>query len=553
MLVVLDNARDAEQVRPLLPGTPACLVLVTSRNQLTSLLVHEDAQPLTLDLLRPNESLQLLAARVGADRVTADPRSAGELVRFCVGLPLALCIVAARAASQPTLPLATLTAELRDARIRLEMLDAGEPAVSVRAVFSWSYRLLSAPAARLFRMMGLHAGPDVSLPAAASLTGHLAAQARQALRELTRANLLTEHSPGRYAFHDLLRAYATDQVRAAESETDRQAAMGRMLDHYLHTACGAALLLNPAREPIALTRPRQGVARETIAGYTEALAWFRAEHRNLLAVAAQAARDGFDAHAWQLPWSMVTFLDVQGQWADWAASQHIALSAARRLADPSALARAHRELGAASIQLGAYRDAHAHLTLALGLFGKSGERVEQASAHHAISWAFQRQGRYREALSHARQAVALFQAADHRIAQARALNGLGVCQAHLDDHRQAIACCERALGLQRELGDQAGEAAALDTLGYIRHQLGEYAEAARCYADALDLRRQTGARFQQAGTLERLGDTHDAAGDPCAARDAWRQAVEILDELHHPDARRIRSKLDRQAKPATAG
>jgi DNA-binding SARP family transcriptional activator len=549
MLVVLDNAREAQQVRPLLPGTPACLVLVTSRNQLTSLIVHEDAQPLTLDLLPSSESHQLLAARVDADRVTAYRGAADDLVQFCAGLPLALSIVAARAASQPRLSLGTLSAELCDARIRLDMLDAGDPTVSVRAVFSWSYRLLSAPAARLFRMMGLHAGPDVSLHAAASLAGLLVAPARQALRELTRAHLLAEHAPGRYTFHDLLRAYAADQVRASESEADRQAAMGRMLDHYLHTAYGAALLLNPARESIALTRPRQGAAPDTVAGYQEALAWFRAEHRNLLAMAARAARDGFDTHAWQLPWTMVTFLDVQGQWADWAASQHIALGAARRLDDPHALARAHRELGAASIQLGTYRDAHAHLTRALGLFGKSGERVEQAGVHHAIAWAFQRQDRYREALGHARQAVALFQAEGHRIAQARALNGLGLCHAYLGDHQRAIACCESALGLQRELGDQVGEAAALDSLGYIRHQLGRHAEAARCYASALDLRRQTGARFQQAGTLERLGDTHNAAGDQCAARDTWRQALAILDELHHPDARGIRSKLDRLADP----
>ena len=265
MLVVLDNAHDEQQVRPLLPACRGCLVVVTSRRQLAGLAAADGARLLALDLPSHAETRQMLTLRVGADRAAAEPDAVDQIASLCARLPLALAVAAARAHACPWLSLAALAAELSDMAGRLDVLDAGDPAASVRAVFSWSYQQLSPEAARMFRLLGLHTGPDITVPAAASLTATLLPAARQALRELTTANLLTEHSSGRYGFHDLLRAYAADQAATADDEETRQTATGRMLDHYLHTAYAAALLLKPSREPLILSPPRSGVTPSTSA------------------------------------------------------------------------------------------------------------------------------------------------------------------------------------------------------------------------------------------------------------------------------------------------
>lgn len=244
MLVVLDNARDVEQVRPLLPGTPSALVLVTSRNQLTSLVAVEGAHLLTLDVLSMVEARELLAQRLGADSVATDPDAVDAIINACARLPLALAIVAARA-QLTAFPLATLAGELRNAGHRLDALDAGDRASQVRVVFSWSYAALTPPAARLFRLLGLHPGPDFSAAAAASLAGHQPSETRPLLTELAGGNVIVEHVPDRYAFHDLLRAYATDLTHTLDSSEQRHAATTRMHDHYLHTARNKAQLLSP--------------------------------------------------------------------------------------------------------------------------------------------------------------------------------------------------------------------------------------------------------------------------------------------------------------------
>ena len=256
MLVVLDNARDAEQVRPLLPGVPGCLVLVTSRDQLAGLVALDGALPLTLDLLTQDEAHDLLIRRLGRDRVARERTVADELIDLCARLPLALSIAAAHAALHPNRPLAAFVGELRDTHRRLDALTTGEPAADVRVVFSWSYRTLTPASARLFRLLSVHPGPDISLLAAAGLAGRDPDPTRHALDELTRAHLIIEHAPGRYSVHDLLRAYAADQAHAQESDVEREAALRRVIDFYLHTACGADHLLAPHRAPIRLDPPR---------------------------------------------------------------------------------------------------------------------------------------------------------------------------------------------------------------------------------------------------------------------------------------------------------
>jgi hypothetical protein len=295
MLVLLDNARDAGQVAPLLPGAPGCLVLVTSRNQLPGLVAAAGAHPVALDLLSRDEAVQLLARRLGDDRLTAEPDATDELVTWCAGLPLALAIVAARVATHPAFPLAVLADQLREARDGLDGFDAGDTTTDARAVFSWSYRALSAPAARLFRLLGLHPGADVTTGAAASLAGLPPAHVRPMLAELASAHLVTEHTPGRYAFHDLLRAYAGELAHTMDTGTDRWAATRRLLDHYLHIAHAADLLLYRHGETITLPPPEPAVAAAHLGDYDQAMAWFTAEHRVLLAAIDHAARTGSTA------------------------------------------------------------------------------------------------------------------------------------------------------------------------------------------------------------------------------------------------------------------
>jgi tetratricopeptide (TPR) repeat protein len=545
MLVVLDNARDTSQVRPLLPGAPTCLVLVTSRNRLTGLVAADGAHPILLDLLAPAEARELLTRRLGTDRTTADPQAVEEIITRCARLPLALTIAAAHAATHPDLPLHTLAAELRDASGRLDALTTDDPATDVRAVFSWSYQNLTPGGARLFRLLGLHPGPDISTAAAASLAALPPLQTRRQLAELTRVSLLTEHTPGRYALHDLLRAYSADLAHTHDSAGQRRAAVGRMFDHYVHTADAAARLLDPARDLIslALTSSALGVTPEEMSDQGQALAWLTAEHPVLLAAVRQAAEVGSDIHTWHLAWTLSTFLDWQGHWRDLTTTWQTALPAAGRLDDPTAQALAYRYLAAADIRLGRYPDAHTHLGHALDLFAQAGDQAGQAFAHYGFSMLWERQGRPDQALGHVQQALTLCRAAGHRSGEAYSLNGLGWYHALLGDHRQALTYCQQALTLLQELGERWEEANTWGSLGYAHHHLGHHTQAADCYQHALHLVRDLGDRYREAEILTHLGDTQHAAGDPTAAHTAWRHALGLLADLDHPDAEQVRSKL----------
>jgi tetratricopeptide (TPR) repeat protein len=545
MLIVLDNARDEQQVRPLLPSGSGCLVVVTSRRHLAGLAAADGARLLSLDLPSHAEARQMLTLRIGATRAAAEPDAMDQIASLCAGLPLALAVAAARANTRPRFSLTALAAELSDNASRLDALDAGDPATSVRTVFSWSYQQLSPETARIFRLLGLHPGTDITVPAAASLTAATLPAAGQALRELTAANLLTEPVPGRYAFHDLLRAYAVDQASTADDEETRQAATGRMLDHYLHTAYAAALLLKPSREPLILTPPRSGVTPEHLRDYQGALDWFEAEHKVLLAALAIAAKSGFDAYVWQLPSAMVDFLDRRGYWHDSAAIQRTALAAARRLGDTAGQAMVCRTLGTACAWLTDFDQACTYMTDSLRLYRKLGDRGGQARVHQSLAWLAGCEGRRDDALSHAVQALGLFKAIANRAGQAAAFNAVGWCHATLGDPQRAIAFCRQALALNQELGLRRDEAHAWDSVGYVEHQLGHHSDATDCYQNALRLFRELGDRFNEAVILTHLGDTHHADDDQQQARDAWQQALIILDDLRHPDADKVRAKLGR--------
>jgi tetratricopeptide (TPR) repeat protein len=541
VLIVLDNARDAEQVRPLLPSSPRCLTVVTSRNQLTGLAAANGASLLTLDVLTEDEAGELLERHLGALRMAAEPGAVTDLIRLCARLPLALSIAAAHVAANPGLPLTDLAHEL--AKARLDTLATQDAATDIRAAFSWTYQNLSPAAARMFRLLGVHPGPDITAAAAASLAGVAPDEARAAVAELTGAHLLARRGAGRFACHDLLQAYAAERAEADEDGPGRRAAVRRILDHYLHTAHAADQVLDPQRGPAPLGAQAAGVTPETVTSLDAAQAWFEAEQRVMHSATALAARAGFGTHAWQLARAQATYFIRHGDWHAWVDVLRIALAAARQAGDRAGQARAGFDLGRAMLRLGRYPAARAQLCNALILFGALGDRAGQAHTHIELGRAFRAQGDLAMALDYAGTALVLAEAAGNRAMWAGALNNIGYYHAYRGEHEAALLHCQRALRVFRELGSRNGAAHTLDSLGYAYYLAGEDGKATACFREALDLLRELGSRSDQATVLSHWGDALAAAGQHQHARDAWQQALDILDSLHDPDAGVVRAKL----------
>ena len=543
MLIVLDNARNVAQVRPLLPGAPGSLVVVTSRNELTGLVAAEGAVPLTLDVLGDAEAYEMLARRLGQDRVAAEPAAADEIIAACARLPLALGIAAGRAAGRPKRPLTELAAELHDARGRLDALEADDAVTNVRAVFSWSYDQLSEPAARMFRLLGVHPGPDISLSAAASLAGMPRADAGAALRELTRTHMVAEYLPARFTFHDLLRAYAADQAERHDPEPERRAAAHRVLDHYLHTAMAASNRFSPFRSALQPAGPQPGVLPADLTDKDQAMAWFDAEAPVLLALIAYADANEFDTHAWQIPWTLGPFFNRRGRWQDYTSTQQTALAAATRLGDTLALAHAHHLLGHVQSQTGAYEQADPNFRRALDLFRELSDRANEAVVLNGLAGMLEKQERYPEALAVALDALRMLKAVGHWWTQATLENGVGWLYAHLGQYDRALTHCQRALSLHRDSGHRGGTADTLDSLGFVYLHLGDIAQAKAHYTRAIEAYREIGSPFGEGNSLGGLGDALLAEGDREGARAAWRESVAILDRLPHPLADEVRAKL----------
>ncbi|SDE04017.1 AfsR/SARP family transcriptional regulator [Glycomyces harbinensis] len=538
-LIVLDNARDADQVRPLLPGGPDTFVVVTSRNQLPGLVATEGAQLIIVDLPSEDEAHQMLRSRVGDDRVSSEPQAAEDIVHACARLPLALALVGARAATHPNFRLSDLAAELHDAHNAFDAIASDE-----RAVFSWSYHTLSPDAADLFRLLGLHPGPDIPVPVAASLMGRPRREVHRLLAEIAQANLATEHRPGRYALHDLLHVYAADLAERYDSSTSRREAAHRLLDHYLHSAHAAALLVDPGILDIALPLDQSvhGVDPEAFTDRETAMAWFAIEHPAVRAAAAQAA-GSLDVQVWQSAWAPQRYFYLRGHWHELIATQQMALAAARRLGDAAAQAQSHRALARAHSRLGRFESSRTHLERALKLSIRADDPAAQAATHNNLGNLAQLQGRHSEALEQSRRALEIYQTVDHKFGEAHALNSIGWQLTVLGDHDEAHKHCEQALDLFLELGFRYGEAATCDSLGYIHSRLGRDAEGLSYYLRARAIFRELGDRFEEADTLSRLGDLYRSTGALDTAQEAWIQALAMLDDLGHPDAEAVRGRL----------
>lgn len=546
MLVMLDNARDVEQVRPLLPGSPGCVVVVTSRNHLTSLITAEGARPLTLDLLPVKEANELLARRIGPDRLDAEPQAVKKIVALCAQLPLALSIVAARAAAHPKFTLTALAGELRDAR-GLDGFSKGDHSTDLRAVFSWSYERLTAPARRLLRLLALHPGPDISVAATASLAALPRQEVQGLLTELAQSHLFEEHIPGRFAFHDLLRAYATELALNSESEAERQAAMQRFFDHYLHSMYAASLFLHPRMAPHITDNRYPGVIPEEFMNSERAWIWLETEYAVLLAVMRLAEATGWDTYAWQLPSLLEEYFDRRAHRYDCVSAQHAALMAARRQESQNGVAHAHYALGRATHWFGRFDEARTHLQDALNIFEELEDEARQVNTNIELGHILEHQNRPAEALRYAQRGLDLSHNATNSD-RARALYFVGWYHGQLGDYNQLLSNCQQAVILNQDLGNRRGEGYTLNGVGYAYHHLGQYEQAVAHYRQALNLRSELADRYGQAVSYNYLGDSYHAAGETGAARLAWNNALSVLDSLGyedvghiHPDE--IRAKL----------
>ncbi|ACU73899.1 transcriptional regulator, SARP family [Catenulispora acidiphila DSM 44928] len=544
LLIVLDNARDAEQVRELLPGNPACLTLVTSRDRLTGLVAVDGARPLRLDTLPADEAFDLLARRLGGRHAAEEPDAIREIAELCARLPLALNIAAARIATNPHLPIEMFVQELREAGATLRTLDAGDRAASVRTVFSWSYRQLGGPAARLFRLLGVHPGPDLGLSVCSALTARPRAATLATLEELTGLHLLDQHAPGRYVQHDLLRVFAGELGQAVDGRDASRDAELLTLDHYLHSAFAAERLLQPARPPIALAPPHAGSAPLDFADLAEALRWYDAEYPVLLAAARRAGAVP-DPHAWQLPWSMVTYLDRAGLWHDLTETLTGSLAALRRIGDIPNLVAAHMCLAQVlGHRLNEAEAAETHFQAALDLDRETDDATTEVRVMANLMTLRGRQGRWAESVVFGLRALKLLrEKGETTVLLPTVLNKVGWSHVHLGRYEEALACSTEALELFRETGFRIGQADALDTLGLARHRLGDTAGAVACYEAAEAVFIEVGERFLLAETLMRLGDVHLTDHAEAAAREVWTRSLAILSDIGHPTAEQVEERL----------
>jgi tetratricopeptide (TPR) repeat protein len=546
LLVILDNARDEDQVLPLLPAGDHTRAVITSRRRLTGLIAAVGARPIDLGPLPEPDAIALFHQRLGASEA-----GAADIVRACGGLPLAVTLAAARirTAGHPLAALAALTAELRRPAGRLEALD------DLRAVFSWSYTGLAPATARLFRLLGLAAGPDIALAAVCALAGLPPIGARRLLRELTESALVTEPAPGRYAMTDLIRAYAAELARATDSAADRRAALTRLMDHYTHTAYQADLVLNPTRAPIpmTLTAPADDARPSPLVDMKAAIAWLTGERETLLAAVRQARDEGLDTQAWQLSWALDSFLHEERRWDDEGAAWAVALDAAATLADGPALAYAYSFLAVADGRRQRFDEAQANMARALALVEADGDRAGAAECRFILSYLWWLQGDQKRALDEAGTALEIFRTLDDPIWAGKAALAVGWYHAQRAEPQVALPYFTEALALQQRAGDWENESITRDSLGLLHLFTAEHDHAARHFEEGLRLSRRIGNPAVEAQILAHLGDLYETLGDAGAAGERWREAYEILVDLGHPQAAALRGKLAPVSGPAVPG
>jgi DNA-binding SARP family transcriptional activator len=535
MLIVLDDARNAAQVRPLLPGTGSCAVIVTSRRRLSDLA---GSRLIDLEVLDDAEATDLFIRIIGAERADAEPDAVRDVVGVCAGLPLAIRIAGARLAARRGWKIRSLANRLADQRRRIDELTAGD--LAMRACFQVSFDALpgretrsGADPASLFRMLGAWQGSSIGLHAAAALAGQPEAQVGDSLEVLVDVHLLESPEPDRYRLHDLLRAYAAERAQADEPPQAVSDAMRRVLSWYLRTADAAANVVAPPyrdRVPMSLGPLEPGVEPLEFVTPAQALDWCRQERSNLVAATRQAATNGLHDIAWKLPAAAVACFDRHGYRAEWLTTHRIALASVRELGDRRGEAWVLNNIGRVfgTQRLG---DAIDYFKEALAIFEELGDRRDQARAANNQAFCFLALGRYEEAVPALLQALELQREVGRRYGEGVALCNLGEAYLELGRHDEAIACSGEALAILREGGSVRDEGYALYNLGRAHLELGRLDEAADLLDQALAIHRAAGNRHAEAQALEFVGTSHARSGRFAEARDAWTRARELFEDL----------------------
>jgi DNA-binding SARP family transcriptional activator len=549
VLLVLDDARETGQVRPLLPGSASCAVLVTSRNQLGGL----PGQHVDLSGLAAGRALALFTSIVGEDRVAAEPDAAGTVLRLTAGLPLAIRIAAARLAARPKWPITAMAERLGDQR-RLDELRIDD--LAVRSSFQLSYADLLADsattgAARAFRLFGLAEATDLSLPATAALLGTGQDQAAGLLEALLTANLLQTAAAGRYQLHDLLRIFAAERAEQEESEADRLAAIRRLLTWYLRSANAAAGILEPRIRRVPVPAAEPSVRSLEFDAYDQAVAWCEAERANVVAATHQAARFGLHELAWRLPFTLRRFFRLGKHWAEWIDTYEVALASARLLGDRAAQAWILDSFGEPFTHLGELDKAISLRTAAAGILQDMGDRTGLAQAFGNLGIDFSMAGQPGEARGYFQQALAIFRELGDAHNQARSLANMGEALHHAGCHDDAIRHLRQALDMHAALGGESYSwARTLVSLGRLYQDTGQFEPAAGCYRQAASASRALHDRGGEADALDGLGHVMQALNRPADAHRSWTRARTIYEAIGDPRAAGLAGPAGLRIMPA---
>lgn len=546
VLIVLDNASTSDQVRPLIPGSAGCLVLVTSRSRLTGLAIAESAFRMTLDLLTMDEATSLIERIVGRERINSEDGDAvTELIRLCVRLPLALRIAAHRVAASPTRLIADIVAELADERSRLDALSNwSEETTAVRTVFSWSYKRLEEYQALLFRRLGLHPGPQVNVHASAVLTGVEYATAERLLDILVDMHLVEPLNKGRYRFHDLLRTYAYEKSMQEDSLNVRKNAIRRLTVWYLQTAAKADLIVFPGfYRPIILDPKIDAGLPLTFSGREDALEWFDFERLNLVSIASHASECGHHELALQIAEIVTRFFNLRANWGDALKVKYIGLAAARHCADQFAEARMLHRISEIFQMTRRFNEAVNYSYQALDLARHIGDEWAEFASLNCLGITLRELGRKEEALAHCEAALRLFRDEYGRRAEGVIRSNIGAAHASLGRFREAIQNGEHGLEIRRQSGDRWGVAVDLQSLGQAWEGSKNHSKAIELYSEAASVYSEVGAHWQEGKVLTSLGYTFYLVEDLQKAEEVWQRALTIFDKLGDPDATKIRDVL----------
>ncbi|MFS8099464.1 tetratricopeptide repeat protein [Lentzea alba] len=525
VLVVLENVVNAEQVLPFVPGTAISALVATSRSRLTGPDLNGVAA-IHLGELANAEATTLLRAYLGAD---AERESVEVLVERCAGLPLALAIVAARAAEDHDLP--GLVAEFDDADDELDAFDSTDGGNRLRAVFTWAYTSLSEEDARALRMLGTSPADELTAASAASLLAVRGGTATRHLRRLTSRNLLAQRGRFRFRMHPLVRAYARQMCVATDEPGEVLNATLRLVDFYTHTACAADRLLYPNRAAVPLPEPVEGSEPLAFGSEDDAVQWLGAEYRELRAALDEAVRGRWHEQAWHLARALDTYHYRSGRLAENIETSRVGVIAASALGEESLTAIALRQLGRAYTRAGDFEPAAHCLHRALASIGEDGNDTELGHVHHDLGRLAARSGDHEAALHHASGALRHYRAGHNAVGESHALNALGRAQSELGDHEAAIRSCTESLVLSEGLGNRSGRVVALDNLGVLLHRTGALDEAVSRFSEAARLASDQENHFFEAEVTERLGLVLAAQGNAAAA-DTLHRARELYLSQH---------------------